>query len=82
MAYLLNSLATAASPYVMPVVERNLAPDFVVRFGKSCVYVVSLVVKRFVHVVRTSSSTQHKSIGSYFYTTCPPLVSFSCDGVS
>lgn len=47
MAYLLNSLATAASPYVMPVVERNLAPDFLVRFGESCVSVVSLVIERF-----------------------------------
>lgn len=35
MAYLINSLATAASPYIMPVVEMNLTPDFLVRFGKA-----------------------------------------------
>ncbi|CAM9519344.1 unnamed protein product [Pylaiella littoralis] len=33
MASLLNALSTAVSPYVMPVVEKNLAPDFLVRFG-------------------------------------------------
>lgn len=35
MAGLLNSLSTAVSPYILPVVEKNLAPDFVVRFGRS-----------------------------------------------
>ena len=34
MASLINALSTAVSPYVMPVVEKNLAPDFLVRFGE------------------------------------------------
>lgn len=34
MAGLINALSTAVSPYVMPVVEKNLAPDFLVRFGE------------------------------------------------
>ncbi|CAM9504380.1 unnamed protein product [Scytosiphon promiscuus] len=33
MAGLINALSTAVSPYVMPVVEKNMAPDFLVRFG-------------------------------------------------
>lgn len=36
MASLINALSTAVSPYVMPVVEKNLAPDFLVRFGELC----------------------------------------------
>ena len=35
MAGLMNSLATAVSPYVLPVVEKNVVPDFIVRFGES-----------------------------------------------
>lgn len=35
MAGLLNSLGTAVSPYVLPIVEKNVVPDFVVRFGES-----------------------------------------------
>lgn len=34
MAYFINVLSTAVTPYVMPVVEKNLAPDFLVRFGE------------------------------------------------
>ncbi|CBN77985.1 conserved unknown protein [Ectocarpus siliculosus] len=33
MAGLINALSTAVSPYVMPAVEKNVVPDFVVRFG-------------------------------------------------
>ena len=35
MASLINALGTAVSPYVLPVVEKNVVPDFVVRFGES-----------------------------------------------
>lgn len=42
MAGLLNALSTAVSPYVMPVVEKNLAPDFIVRFGESFESVVDM----------------------------------------
>ena len=38
MAYFINALSTAVMPYVMPVVERNLAPDFLVRFGECLLF--------------------------------------------
>lgn len=47
MASLINALSTAVSPYVMPVVEKNVAPDFLVRFGELknwCVPLVSSAV--------------------------------------
>jgi hypothetical protein len=33
MAFILNKLASAAEPYLMPIVERNVVPDALVRFG-------------------------------------------------
>lgn len=32
---MINALCTAVSPYAMPLLEKNLAPDFIVRFGKA-----------------------------------------------
>jgi hypothetical protein len=34
MAFLINKLASLVEPYVMPIVERNVVPDALVRFGE------------------------------------------------
>jgi hypothetical protein len=34
MAFLINKLASLVEPYVMPIVERNVVPDAIVRFGE------------------------------------------------
>ena len=34
MSFLINKLASLVEPYVMPIVERNVVPDAIVRFGE------------------------------------------------